>query len=191
MPTKKLRSMKAVIGVLFAAALLLGACGSDSKDKTAAKSTSKTTEAPSTTAKPAAGDAPVTVKMTSLGNVLVGKTGMTVYGFTKDTEGKPTCAGPCADAWPAVLTDSADLPAGLDPKVFSVVPSLDGTFQIKAGAWPLYYFANDKAAGDVNGQGIGGIWYVVDAKGQLVKEAKPAAGKTDDSTTTTDDDSGY
>jgi predicted lipoprotein with Yx(FWY)xxD motif len=26
--------------------------------------------------------------------------------------------------------------------------------------WPLYTFANDKAPGQVNGQGVGGVWFV-------------------------------
>ena len=29
---------------------------------------------------------------------------------------------------------------------------------------PLYYFAGDKAAGDTNGQGVAGKWYVVGAR---------------------------
>ena len=32
---------------------------------------------------------------------------------------------------------------------------------LKAGAWPLYRFAGDAAPGDTNGQGSGGVWFVV------------------------------
>ena len=31
--------------------------------------------------------------------------------------------------------------------------------------WPLYYFAADSAPGDVNGQGVNDVWYVLDAAG--------------------------
>ena len=34
---------------------------------------------------------------------------------------------------------------------------------------PLYYFAGDTKAGDVNGQGLGDKWYVVDAEGKMIK----------------------
>ena len=42
---------------------------------------------------------------------------------------------------------------------------------------PLYYFANDKAAGDARGQGInrfGGGWYVVDPAGDKIDSDAPA-----------------
>jgi predicted lipoprotein with Yx(FWY)xxD motif len=182
-------SMKSVAGVLVATAIVLGACGSDGDEKTDAGASSKTAEQSSTT-EAAAGGAPVTVKETALGDVLVGEGGMTLYGFTNDTDGTPTCVDGCAEAWPAATVDSAELPAGLDADVFSVVERPDGTFQLKADKWPLYYYAADQAAGDVNGQGVGGIWFVVAEDGSLIKGDAPAGGSTDDSTTTTEDD-GY
>jgi len=188
-------SMRSLAGLLVVAAFLLGACGDDSDGKTDAGASSKTVEESSTTTGDAAGGAPVTVKETALGDILVGEGGMTLYGFTNDADGTPTCVDKCAGAWPAASVDSADLPAGLDADVFSVVERPDGGFQLKAGDWPLYYYASDAAAGDVNGQGVGGVWFVVAEDGTLIKDAKPAAGSgsdssTDDSTTTTEDD-GY
>ena len=32
----------------------------------------------------------------------------------------------------------------------------------------LYYFSGDAAAGDTNGQGVGGIWYVVGPDGSAI-----------------------
>jgi predicted lipoprotein with Yx(FWY)xxD motif len=115
--------------------------------------------------------APASVASTELGDVMVDESGMTLYGFTKDADGTPTCEGDCADAWPPLTLDSADLPAGLDATVFSVVERPDGAFQLKAGKWPLYRFAGDAAPGDINGQGSGGVWFVVDATGGLNKTA--------------------
>ena len=53
--------------------------------------------------------------------MLVDADGMTLYGFTKDEDGTPTCDGDCADAWPPVVVEGDELPAGLNPDVFSVV----------------------------------------------------------------------
>ena len=50
---------------------------------------------------------------------------------------------------------------GLDAATFTTTERTDGSTQVKAGSWPLYYFAADAAPGDVNGQGQGDVWYVV------------------------------
>ena len=47
----------------------------------------------------------------------------------------------------------------------------DGKLQVTYGGHPLYFFAQDKKAGDVNGQGFvhfGGTWWVVSAAGKKV-----------------------
>ena len=128
----------------------------------------ETTEAaPETTAAPA--PAPASIANTSLGDVMVDADGMTLYAFTKDADGTPTCNDKCAEAWPPVIVDSAELPAGLDANIFSVVDRADGSHQLKAGKWPLYHFAGDAAPGDVNGQGSGGVWFVLDPTAKLIK----------------------
>lgn len=141
-------------------------------------------------AEEAAAPAPVATADTDLGPVLVDATGLTLYGFTEDVDGNPTCNDACADAWPPLLVDGPDLPAGLDPAVYSVVSRDDGTNQLKAGAWPLYYFAGDAAPGDVNGQGSGDVWFAVTAEGGLVKEPQAAAAESTDAEPAATDD-GY
>ena len=42
---------------------------------------------------------------------------------------------------------------------------------LKIGDWPLYTFAGDAAPGDVNGQGVGEVWYAVAPDGTLVEGA--------------------
>jgi predicted lipoprotein with Yx(FWY)xxD motif len=113
--------------------------------------------------------APVQIAGTDLGDVMVDADGLTLYGFTLDTAGTPTCVDKCADAWPPLTVDGAELPAGLDSNTFSVVERPDGSFQLKAGKWPLYRFAGDAAAGDVNGQASGGVWFVLDPTAKLIK----------------------
>lgn len=119
----------------------------------------------------AAGDATVTLVDNALGSILVGADGMTLYAFTPDTAGTSTCYDACAAAWPPLLADGATAPTagdGLDASMLTTVDRSDGTTQVKYGDWPLYYFASDTAAGDTNGQGVGGNWYVVDATGALI-----------------------
>ena len=111
----------------------------------------------------------VGVGETALGDVLVDSNGLSLYGFTNDADGHPTCDDACADAWPPVIVDSTDVPDGLDAEVFSVVERNDGTFQLKAGKWPLYLFAGDAAAGDTNGQGSGDVWFLTAPDGSLIK----------------------
>ncbi len=113
--------------------------------------------------------APVSVGGTDLGQVLVDEAGLSLYGFLNDENGEPACFDACADAWPPVLVDSSELPAGLDPEVFSVVDRGDGTFQLRAGVWPLYRFAGDAAPGDVNGQNSGDVWFLVQPDGGLIR----------------------
>jgi predicted lipoprotein with Yx(FWY)xxD motif len=124
-------------------------------------------------AAPVAG--PVQTAATSLGDTLVDAGGRTLYGFLADEDGVPTCEGACADAWPPLVVDGTELPAGLDPQVFTVVARPDGTSQLEAGRWPLYRFAGDAAPGDVNGQGSGDSWFAADPTGGLIKGVGAAA----------------
>jgi predicted lipoprotein with Yx(FWY)xxD motif len=45
----------------------------------------------------------------------------------------------------------------------------DGTLQVTYNGHPLYHFAGDQAPGDTNGQGVGGIWFVVSPAGDPIK----------------------
>jgi predicted lipoprotein with Yx(FWY)xxD motif len=126
------------------------------------------TSAPST-APPAAAPL-VAVSETELGAVLVDGAGMTLYLFTPDEAGTPTCTGGCAQAWPPVLVEGEIVAGeGIDPALLSTVEHPDGGQQLKIGKWPLYRFAGDTAPGDTEGQGSGGKWFVVGADGKAIK----------------------
>jgi predicted lipoprotein with Yx(FWY)xxD motif len=119
----------------------------------------------------------VSLGKTKLGDVLVDSQGRTLYAFTKDAKGKPTCTGACADAWPPLLVDGElTLSKGLDQGTFTLVAGASSGQQAKAGKWPLYRFAGDAKAGDVNGQGSGGVWFAVNAGGKLVKGSQAGSG---------------
>lgn len=143
----------------------------------------------------AAGDGPVSTGTTDIGDVLVDTAGLTLYGFLDDREaGGPTCNDACADAWPPLVVDGSELPDGLDPEVFSLVTRDDGSQQLAAGIWPLYLFAGDAEAGEINGQGSGAVWFAVAPDGSLV--GGPGGADADDEdgalgTEAADSDSDY
>ena len=164
---KKLRT----IGALAAATtmMLVAACGSDDDAAPPA-------EESAAAGADAGGSVAVRTGESGLGEILVGENGMTLYGFTNDTDGTSTCTGTCAEAWPPVHVDPDwTVGPGLDTGVFSTIPRDDGTTQLVAGRWPLYYYSGDSATGDVNGQGAGEVWYVVGTNAALIKDAAPAA----------------
>lgn len=117
----------------------------------------------------ASGEAVVGTAETDLGTILVDANGRTLYAFTPDSAGEPTCVDACADAWPPAIIEG-DLAVGdLDASVFSLVEHPAGGQQLKAGDWPLYLFAGDAAPGDVNGHGSGGVWFAVTPDGTPVQ----------------------
>lgn len=106
---------------------------------------------------------------TDAGEALVDANGLTLYGFTQDVDAVPTCNDACADAWPPLIVEGTELPAGLDAAVFSLAERADGSMQLIAGVWPLYRFAGDAEPGDINGQESGGVWFIAAPDGSLIK----------------------
>lgn len=134
--------------------------------------TDMATEAPMTEAgsAAAAGEAAVAVASTDLGEVLVDAEGMTLYLFTPDEQSESTCYDQCAESWPPLTVDG-EVTVGeqLDQTLFSTVARDDGAQQVTVNGWPLYYFAGDSAAGDVNGQGVNDVWFAVTPMGEAVE----------------------
>lgn len=91
------------------------------------------------------------------GDVLVAANGMTLYTFDKDAPNKSNCNDGCLKAWPALI-------ATADTKVsgeFSIVTRDDGAKQIAMNGKPLYFYVADQKAGDVTGDGSGGVWHAI------------------------------
>jgi predicted lipoprotein with Yx(FWY)xxD motif len=168
-----------------AGVLILAACGSD--DDSATTESQPTTDVPADEPEPDSGSEPeagpaaapdVAIGTTELGDVLVGAGELTLYGFTNDVDGVSSCVDACADAWPPLIVgDDWSTAPGLDPAVFTTTTRGDGSQQLVAGSWPLYFFAADVAPGDTHGQGSGDVWFVVDPSGRLIDDdaAQPIA----------------
>jgi predicted lipoprotein with Yx(FWY)xxD motif len=108
-----------------------------------------------------------------LGEIVVDAEGRTVYVFDRDTAGSgaSSCADTCLDSWPAVTVEGEDAPEveGVSGEVGTIERD-DGTRQVTLGGLPLYTYAGDSDAGDVTGQGVQGVWWVVSPDGAKVTE---------------------
>jgi predicted lipoprotein with Yx(FWY)xxD motif len=101
---------------------------------------------------------------------------MTLYLFTNDTPNTSSCYDKCATFWPPLLTNgNAVGGTGVDASKFGTTTRKDGSTQVTYNSWPLYYFAKDKQAGDVTGQGVTNNWYVVSPTGDAIKSAAQAS----------------
>lgn len=91
------------------------------------------------------------------GTALTGAKGMTLYSFDKDKGGVSACYDKCAKQWPPAM-------AGATSKLgkgWTAVTRKDGSKQLAYDGKPAYYFAGDQKTGDKNGDGLGGIWHVL------------------------------
>jgi predicted lipoprotein with Yx(FWY)xxD motif len=157
----------------FALILALAGCssgtpGSDASAPPASQNSDDMYSSEDQSAAPEAAGALLMTADSSLGEIVVDGEGMTVYMFDNDTQGATSsaCSGECASNWPAVTTDSAELEVeGVTGEV-GTITGVDGETQLTLNGWPLYYFAGDSAAGDVNGQGVNDVWWVLTAAGE-------------------------
>ena len=164
--------------------MLLSACSSSTAAPAAAQSVVSSAAAASSVpasasasasapAKGPADAATLAVKMadSSLGSILVDGKGLTLYMYTKDTQSSnaSTCSGACLVNWPALIGKPTK-GAGVDDSKLGSFTRADGTVQASYNGWPLYYWKSDIKAGDVLGQNVGGVWYVLDRDGTPVKK---------------------
>jgi predicted lipoprotein with Yx(FWY)xxD motif len=165
-----MRKAFARAALLAALIVAVAACGGDDD----AGSGTAATAAPTTAAAQETNGATVAVASSSLGDILVDAEGRTLYAFTKDQGDQSACSGECATNWPA-LTGTATAGTGAQAGLLSSSMQANGSSQVTYGGRPLYHFAGDTKPGDLNGQGVGNVWFAVTADGELVK-AKAAGG---------------
>ncbi|WP_448625950.1 COG4315 family predicted lipoprotein [Geodermatophilus sp. URMC 64] len=152
-----------ILALSSAAVLVLAACGSNSTDSSSAATGSSSA---------ASADAVLKTADTDLGTVVVDGEGMTVYYFDKDTaaSGTSACSGQCLANWPPVTADS-DSPEvdGVTGTVGTITRD-DGTTQVTLNGLPLYTWVKDRKPGDVTGQGVQGVWWVVAPDGTKITD---------------------
>ena len=144
---------------LVTSVLAAAACSSNASTSTPPPASHTGAPPPSAPPSSAAASA-VTIKTahSSLGTVLTDGKGITVYLFEKDTGTKPTCYGPCAQAWPPVLAHGTPVAGpGAKAGLLGTTKRTDGTLQVTYAGHPLYYFTGSTKPGQVNGQGVDGF----------------------------------
>ena len=99
----------------------------------------------------------------NLGIYLIGYNGETLYTYEKDTGASSTCYAACASKWPPYIVSSSDntnAQYGVNADKISIITRADNTLQVAYNGHPLYFYSGD-AQGTANGQGVGGVWYVI------------------------------
>jgi predicted lipoprotein with Yx(FWY)xxD motif len=148
-------------GLLIASLALVAACSSGATTAPPTQAPTVAPSAPAATTAGSAGSSTVTIGMatTSLGPVLVGPNGLTLYIHAGDSATSSTCTGTCATAWPPLVVASgqtASLASGVTGTLGTLTRA-DGTAQVTFNGMPLYGWKGDKAPGDTTGQNVAGF----------------------------------
>ena len=170
---------------LAAMATLATACSSASNASAAGGTT---TTAPTTTTTASAAPGSTASGSTASGSTLVLKTakgsagiwltdsaGRTLYLYTHDKGTTSECYGACAKAWPPLTTTGPVTISGkyTVQRDLGVTTRTDGTKQVTYGGHPLYYYKGDTAPGQTNGQGVGGVWFLIGPIANVMNGTKP------------------
>ncbi len=116
----------------------------------------------------------------ALGSFLADQDGYALYMFAKDVRGTSNCYDECLKAWPALLTNGeTTVGEGLIADLVGTTTRNDGAVQVTYNGWPLYYWEKDAMPGDVTGQGVGDVWWVVSAEGNVIKPSGLEIGEND------------
>ena len=158
-----------LIAVSFLLLAVVSACGGSTSTGSSAAQSNPTSAA--TTAMPAQTTPTSTSSFviqsataTVYGNsatILTTAQGMTLFYFTADTAAKTACTGGCASTWPPLLFTGSGQPTAATklPGELEVYPNANGK-QIIYNDHPLYTFSGDTTAGQINGNGVGGKWFI-------------------------------
>jgi predicted lipoprotein with Yx(FWY)xxD motif len=117
----------------------------------------------------------LTTHKVNRGTVVASPSGLTVYGFVADKNGKSTCFGGCAAAWPPLIARGSVVVksgSGLSQKLVGKVKRASGVYQVTYGGHPLYRYSGDSKPGQQNGQNrkqFGAKWYVIGKNGNYLK----------------------
>ena len=100
--------------------------------------------------------APTKIGDSTKGKVLTTDSGMTLYVFDKDADGKSACNSACTGVWPPLAAAAGAAATG----DYTIIARDDGGKQWAFKKRPLYTWKNDQKPGDIGGDGIGGVWHI-------------------------------
>ena len=100
--------------------------------------------------------APIKTVDSAEGEILTNEAGMSLYVFEKDAAGVSNCNGQCAGNWPPLAASKNDKAKG----DYGIIKREDGSLQWAYKDQPLYLWKDDKAAGDVFGDGKFDVWHL-------------------------------
>lgn len=142
------------IGLLASTSLMIISCGSDSSGENEADNQPENGSGSSPD--DGTNTVPGAFTNTAIGNVLIfGSNGRTLYTFSSDVNGTSNCNDGCAEVWPPVYADSTQ-----SVGEFSTLERADSSLQWSFKNSPLYFYQGDGAQGEINGEGINGVWFV-------------------------------
>lgn len=124
----------------------------------------------------------LSVKPSFYGQVVTDGTGRTLYQFSGDRDGQPTCYDACAETFQPYIANGEPVETNMNVTVLerssiATTPRRDGQQQVTYAGRPLYFFAADGKQGnvygpdDVKGVGqsqFGGRWTAVSTQGKSV-----------------------
>lgn len=155
-----------LFAVAAAVVLTMAAC-SDDVEPGGGNGSPTQTEEP--TEEPAV-DATVAVEDSHHGEIVVDAEGRTLYVFLVDEGSDSTCYDDCEANWPPLTVEGEPGAAeGIDASLLGTTEREDGSTQVTLDGHPLYYFAADETPDDLNGQGVGDVWYVVSPDGEAIQ----------------------
>ncbi len=98
-----------------------------------------------------------------LGSYLTNDTFFTLYRYLGDPQDRDisTCNGNCSQIWPPFYAEGYSINPGLKSRDFKTITREDGSKQLTYKGWPLYLYKGDKKPFETNGQGVKGLWFVV------------------------------
>lgn len=97
------------------------------------------------------------------GEIIVDRDGYVVYMFDADEQwaDESTCYDDCVDVWPPLLLDEEPIGDQSVAAEMTLFERENGSMQVAVNGWPLYHFSGDDDAGQANGQGVNGVWWVL------------------------------
>lgn len=121
------------------------------------------------------------------GAILTDGEGYSLYLYTVDevseTGSISNCTGICTSNWPPVLVDELPKVAeGVDASLLGTIEREDGTVQLTYNGWPLYRSNRDSNPGQILGQRLGNVFFLVSPSGRPVTEEIVQVADIDEAT---------